>query len=149
MPETWKPGLCGSRTFSLCWNISYSTSRCFRSVPWGQQPLMSPNHGNVCSLAKMFLNMTKQFAFKSLKTKSITVNSINFVVTKFHYLQTLGMFVDTWIRGFQIICNITRLKKCFIGILNLWIALPTKYMKLNAPRLLMISQSFIKWIVTR
>jgi len=39
------------------------------------------------------------------------------------------MFVDTWIHGFQIICNITTVNDYVVRIWNLWIALPTKYMK--------------------
>ena len=35
------------------------------------------------------------------------------------------------IRGFQIILNTTKVNKYFVGILNLWIVLPTKYTKLN------------------
>ena len=38
----------------------------------------------------------------------------------------LDMFVNTWISGFQIICNSTKVNKYFVGILNLWIALPMK-----------------------
>ena len=53
--------------------------------------------------------------------------------TSFHDLTTLDMFVDTWIRGFHIICNITKINEYmyFIAILNLWIALPTIYTKLT------------------
>jgi len=43
----------------------------------------------------------------------------------------MDMFVDIWIRGFQIIFKITKVKKYIIGILNSWTALPTKEMKLN------------------
>ena len=41
-------------------------------------------------------------------------------------------------REFQIICNIVKVNKYFVGIL--WISLPTKYMKLNVQRILMILQ---------
>ena len=44
---------------------------------------------------------------------------------------TLDMFVDTWICGFQIICNITKVDNYFVGILNSGFALPMKYIKLN------------------
>jgi len=51
--------------------------------------------------------------------------------TKCAGLTMTDMFVDTGIRGFQIILNINKMKKYmyFIGILNSWIVLPTKYMK--------------------
>jgi len=64
--------------------------------------------------------------------------SFNFVGTKCYGLATLDMFVDTWICGFQIMCSNNNMNKYFIGILNSWIALPTKYMKLNVQRILMI-----------
>ena len=41
-------------------------------------------------------------------------------------LNIMDMFMDIWICGFQIMCNITKVKKYFVGILNLWTALPTK-----------------------
>jgi len=56
----------------------------------------------------------------------------------------LDMFIDTWLRGFPIIGNITRLSKYFGGILNLLIALPTKYAKLNVEQILMISQYVVQ-----
>ena len=40
---------------------------------------------------------------------------------QFRGLTTLDMFVNTWIREFQIICNITKVKNYFVGILNSWI----------------------------
>jgi len=52
------------------------------------------------------------------------------------------MFVDTWICGFQIICNITEVNKYFVGILNLCIALPMKYTKLNVLGILMTPQLY-------
>jgi len=70
------------------------------------------------------------------------VKSLNFVGTKFRGLTTLDTFVDCWISGFQTICNITKANKCSVGILNLWIAIPTKYSKLNVQWILMISQKF-------
>jgi len=45
--------------------------------------------------------------------------------TKFRGLMILDMFVDTWIQGFQSICNIIKVKMFFVMILNLRIALPT------------------------
>ena len=45
-----------------------------------------------------------------------TVKSFNFMGTKFRGLTSIDMFVDTWIRGFQIIHNSARAKKYFIGI---------------------------------
>jgi len=58
---------------------------------------------------------------------------IYFVSTKFRGLMTMDMFVDIGICGFQITCifNITKVNKYFVGILNSWIVLPTKYTKLN------------------
>jgi len=47
---------------------------------------------------------------------------------------TLDKFVDTSIRGYQnIICNITKLNKYFIGILNSWIEIPINYTKCQCP----------------
>lgn len=43
---------------------------------------------------------------------------------KFSGMTSLEMFVDTWIR-------ITKVNKYFVGIINSWIALPLKCMKLN------------------
>jgi len=72
-----------------------------------------------------------------------TVKSFNFVGTKFHSLMTMDMFVDTWIHGFQIILNITKVNKYFIGILNLCIPLPKKYRNLNVQWIKMISQYLV------
>jgi len=47
------------------------------------------------------------------------VKSFNFVGTKFYSFTTLDMFMAIWICGFQIICNITKENKYFVGILNL------------------------------
>jgi len=60
--------------------------------------------------------------------------------TKFRGLMTMDMFVDTLICWFKMIHNITKENKYFIGILNLWIALPLKNMKLNVQQIQMISQ---------
>jgi len=54
------------------------------------------------------------------------VKTFNLMGTKLHGLMTTDMFMDTWIHGFQIIRNITRVNKYFVGFLNSWIALPTK-----------------------
>jgi len=54
---------------------------------------------------------------------------IYFMGTKCRGLTMIRMFMDTWIWGFKIIHNITRVNKCFVGILILWIALPTKNTK--------------------
>ena len=51
----------------------------------------------------------------------------------------VDMFMDTLICGFQIIFNITKVNEYFVGILNSWIALPTKNTKLNVQRVKMIS----------
>ena len=64
-----------------------------------------------------------------------TVKSFNFVGTKYCGLTTLGMFMDTLIRGFQIICNIINMNKYFDRILNSGIVLPTKYTKLIVQRI--------------
>ena len=42
--------------------------------------------------------------------------------------------------NFQIICTTIKLNQFFVGILNLWIVLSTKYTKLNVQQILMISQ---------
>jgi len=60
-----------------------------------------------------------------------TVKSFNFMGTKFYILTAMDMFVDTWIHGFQIMHNITKVNKYFGGILNSLIALPMEIMKLN------------------
>ena len=56
---------------------------------------------------------------------SYTVKSLNFMCTKFRGLMTMDMFVDTGIHVFQIIPNITKVNKYFVGILNSWVPLPT------------------------
>ena len=48
-----------------------------------------------------------------------TVKSFNLVGTKFRGLTTLDMFADTLIRVFKFICNITKVSKYFVVILNL------------------------------
>jgi len=55
---------------------------------------------------------------------------------------TMDMFVDIGICGFQITCifNITKVNKYFVGILNSWIVLLTKYTKLNVQWIEMMSQ---------
>jgi len=60
--------------------------------------------------------------------------------TKFHGLTTMNMFVDSWILGFQIIRNITKVNNYNVGILNLWITLPTKNTEFNVQQIKMISQ---------
>jgi len=45
---------------------------------------------------------------------------------KFRGLMTMDMLMDTWIRGFQIIFDITKVNKYLVEILNSWIAWPTK-----------------------
>ena len=40
----------------------------------------------------------------------LTVKSFNFMGTKFRRLMTMDMFIETWICGFQIVGNITKLK---------------------------------------
>jgi len=67
----------------------------------------------------------------------VTVKSFNFVSTNFRGLTTLDMLQETLIHGFLMICNITKVYKYFLGITNLWIALPTKYTKLNVQWILM------------
>jgi len=72
----------------------------------------------------------------------ITVKSFNFVGAKFRCLKATDMFVDTRIHGFIIFGKqkLHVLFKYFVGILNLWIALPTKYTKLNVRRMKTILQ---------
>jgi len=71
--------------------------------------------------------------------------SFNFVGMKLRGLTTLDMFV-TWICKFQLICNITKMNNYIVVILNSWIALPTKYMKLNVKQKLMISQCMVTFL---
>ena len=59
------------------------------------------------------------------------VKSFHYMGTKFHGLTIMGMLLDTWIRGFKNIHKITKVNTCFVGILNSWIALPTKNTKYN------------------
>jgi len=47
-----------------------------------------------------------------------TVKSFNFMGTIFRNLTMMDMFMDTWIHGVQIMCNITKMNKKFGGILN-------------------------------
>ena len=54
------------------------------------------------------------------------------MVMKLRGLMTMDMFVYTRIHGIQIIPNNTKASKYFVGIFYSWIALPTKYTKLNA-----------------
>jgi len=103
----------------------------------------------------MSLNPEKAWAYHietnvtspaSLVTMFITILSVvslisfYFIGTKFRGLTTMDMFVDTWIRGFQItgIRNITKVNNFFIRILNSWIPQPTKTTKLNVQRIKMI-----------
>ena len=65
-----------------------------------------------------------------------------FMGTNFRGLLAKDIFVDTFIRGFQIIRNITKVNIYFVGILNSCIGLPTKYIKLNVQRIKMISQYY-------
>jgi len=53
--------------------------------------------------------------------------------TKFCGLTAMDIFVDTLVHRFQIILNITKVNRYFVGILNSWIALPTKYIKNKCP----------------
>jgi len=71
-----------------------------------------------------------------------TVKSFYFVGTKFHGLM-MDMFVDTWICGFQIILNITKVNWYLVELLNSWIVPPTKYKKLNAQQIKMTLQYLI------
>ena len=96
---------------------------------------------DVVFLSEKFQQVHKQFPMTvNLKQVALTVKSFNFVGTKFSGLMTMNMFMDTWICGFQIILNITKVNKYFVGILNLWIVLPPEYMKFNVQRIKMISQ---------
>jgi len=54
------------------------------------------------------------------------------MATLFRELTMMDIFVDTWNGGFQIVFNITKVNKYFVGISNLWISLPMEYTKLNA-----------------
>jgi len=71
--------------------------------------------------------------------KANTVKSFNYFGTKFRGLMTMDMLVDTLICGFQITLKITKVNKYFVGILNSWIVLLTKYTKLNVQQIKMIS----------
>jgi len=60
------------------------------------------------------------------RNNDVTVKLFNFVGTKFPCLTTLDIFVGTWIRRFQILGNIIKVNKYFVGILNSCIALAYK-----------------------
>jgi len=45
---------------------------------------------------------------------------------KFSWLKTMDMRVGTLIHWFQIKHNITKVNEYFVGMINSWIALPTK-----------------------
>ena len=62
-----------------------------------------------------------------------TVKSFNFIGMKFCILTTMDIFVDTWICGFLIIRIISKVNESFVGILNSWLALPTKK-KMKCPK---------------
>jgi len=68
------------------------------------------------------------------------------MVMKLRGLMTMDMFVYTRIHGIQIIPNNTKASKYFVGIFYSWIALPTKYTKLNAQYIKMISQYLLREI---
>jgi len=77
-----------------------------------------------------------------------TGKSFHFVDTKLRGLMTLDMFMDTWICGYKIIQNITKVNYYFIGILNFWIVLHTKYMKLRVQWTKMNSQCYVcDWLI--
>ena len=65
-------------------------------------------------VSSLLFTIWHMFVIKSIVLQ-ITVKSLNFMGMKFCGLTTLDMFVDTWICGFQIICNITKVKKYFVG----------------------------------
>jgi len=69
--------------------------------------------------------------------KATTVKLFYFVGT-FPGLTTTDMLVDTWICRFQIMFNITKVNKYFVGILNSWIALPKKDTKSNVQQIKII-----------
>jgi len=71
------------------------------------------------------------------------VKSFNVMGTKCFGLIMMDMFVDILICGFQIIRIITKANKYFVGILNSWVALPMKNMKLNVQWIKMISRLMI------
>jgi len=77
---------------------------------------------------------------RSLSHLYIYCEIIYFMGTKFHGLTTMDMFMYTWICGFQILFNITKVNKYFVEILSSWIALPTKYTKLNVQQIKLTSQ---------
>jgi len=71
---------------------------------------------------------------------SYTVKSFKVVDTKFRRLKMMGIFMETWICGFQILHITIKVKKSFVRILNLWIALLTKGTKFTVQRIKIISQ---------
>jgi len=84
-----------------------------------QFPGYSPHYNNLIHVSMCLHDQTS-----CIQLYTVTVKSFYFVGTKFRGLTTLDMIVDTWIRGFQIICNSFEVNKYFVGILNSWIAFP-------------------------
>jgi len=86
---------------------------------------------------------------KKIKTfvNNIQCDKVNWIdyweIISFRRLMMVGMFVETWIHGFQIILNITKVNEYFVMILNLGIVLPMKYMKLNVQQIKKISQCYV------
>ena len=58
-----------------------------------------------------------------IRYNGILWNHLNFVEINFCGLVSMYMFVDTWICGFQITRNITKVNFYFAAFLNSWIAL--------------------------
>jgi len=99
------------------------------------QPILHPSRGWQAAGQILRGGRTQGWAWNTH-----TVKSIHFVRIKICGLTTSDMFLDSWICGFLFICNIIKVNNyIFVGILNLWFALPTKYTKLNVQRKLMIS----------
>jgi len=69
-----------------------------------------------------------------------TVKSFNFVGSKFHGFGKKDNFVGTWIRGFCISGNKTRVKINVRWDKSLWLRWTTKSTKFNPPRKLMLLQ---------
>jgi len=62
---------------------------------------------------------------------------------KFRCLMGMDMLMYTWICGFKLYALLNlKANKYLVGILNSWIALPTKHMLLNVQRIKMISHYF-------
>ena len=105
---------------------------CLKNLWWQDQ--------NCCQTRWPLFTVRPRAVSKALRNsilhKQVSGNSVKFQVLWNNFiLMTMDMIVDIWIHWFETIFNIIKGNKYFIGILNSWIALPAKDMKLNVQRI--------------